>query len=324
MNILVTGGCGFIGSNFINHLSKVVNVAKIVNLDRLDYCASIDNVQIPSHSINYKFYKGDINDKDLVLHILLENDINVVVHFAAQTHVDNSFGNSIQFTYDNILGTHTLLECCREWDKTNKLIKFIHISTDEVYGEVDITHQGCCEKSILNPTNPYAATKAAAEFLVRSYHHSFNLPVIITRANNVYGPRQYPEKLIPRFITQLNNNQKMTIQGTGETRRNFIHVEDVCRAITTILTKGKIDQIYNIGTSNEYSVLEIAHKLLTLVKGKDANIEDWIEYIPDRNFNDFRYAISCESLKQLGWQEFVPFSKGLADTVEWYSKNSQH
>lgn len=317
VRILVTGGCGFIGSNFINYILDRFKDVLIYNIDKLDYCSNVNNVY---HKNSYKLYIGDINDKELVLDILRTNDINIVVHFAAQTHVDNSFGNSLQFTYDNILGTHTLLECCREW---GKLSKFVHISTDEVYGEVDIDHIGCCEKSLLNPTNPYAATKAGAEFLVKSYYHSFNLPIIITRANNVYGPNQYPEKLIPKFIKLLNENKKMTIQGKGDTRRNFIHVYDVASAIAIIFMNGEINNIYNIGTTNEYSVIDIAKQIYKIVKNDDKNFEDWIEYIPDRNFNDFRYAISCDSLKKLGWYEEIPFEEGIYDTIEFYSSTYQ-
>jgi dTDP-glucose 4,6-dehydratase len=239
-----------------------------------------------------------------------------VIHFAAQTHVDNSFGNSLEFTIDNILGTHTLLECCRVY---NKIKRFIHISTDEVYGEVDIDHKGCSEKSLLNPTNPYAATKAGAEFIVRSYYYSFNMPVIITRGNNVYGPRQYPEKLIPKFINQLLNNEKCTIHGVGETRRNFIYVDDVAKAVEIILQKGIVNNIYNIGTNNEYSVSEIADKLIKYLKPND-KVEDWIQYVTDRNFNDYRYAIESKELRNLGWQEETGFDKGFEHTIEWFKK----
>lgn len=315
-HILVTGGCGFIGSNFINKVLSTYN-HHIVNIDRLDYCAREDNVLLNS---NYTFIQGDINDKDIVMRVLKQYDIEYIIHFAAQTHVDNSFGQSMNYTIDNILGTHTLLECSRHW---GKIKKFIHISTDEVYGEVDINHTGCCEKSLLNPTNPYAATKAGAEFIARSYYHSFGIPLIITRANNVYGPRQYPEKLIPKFIMLLQKGNKMTIQGKGDTRRNFIHAIDVSNAIMMILDKGEIGNIYNIGTDNEYSVMDIAKILLRLIKGDEEVLSEWIEYVPDRNFNDFRYAINSDSLKDLGWKENIEFMEGLKSTVDWYLKNCE-
>lgn len=310
-NLLVTGGCGFIGSNFINYYKEKNPYVKIINFDKLDYCSDKTGV---NHD---KLIIGNLKNKDLVLHILNDHNIDTVIHFAAQTHVDNSFGNSLEFTIDNILGTHTLLECCKVY---NKIKRFIHISTDEVYGEVDIDHKGCSEKSLLNPTNPYAATKAGAEFIARSYYYSFNMPIIITRGNNVYGPRQYPEKLIPKFINQLLNNEKCTIHGKGETRRNFIFVADVVKAIEVILQKGIINNIYNIGTNNEYSVSEIADKLIKYLKPDD-KVEDWIQYVSDRNFNDYRYAIKSNELHNLGWEEETNFDKGFEYTIEWFKSN---
>jgi UDP-glucose 4,6-dehydratase len=311
-NLLVTGGCGFIGSNFINYYKEKYPNIKIINIDKLDYCS--DKIDI-NHD---KLIIGNLKNKDLVLYVLNEYNIDTVIHFAAQSHVDNSFGNSIEFTIDNILGTHTLLECCKEY---GNIQRFIHISTDEVYGEVDINHKGCSEKSLLNPTNPYAATKAGAEFIVRSYYYSFQMPIIITRGNNVYGPRQYPEKLIPKFINQLLNNKKCTLHGKGLTRRNFIYIYDVIKAIDIILQKGIINYIYNIGTNNEYSVYEIAEKLIKYLKPND-NIDDWIEYIVDRNFNDYRYAIESNELKKLDWKEEIDFNTGFKNTIEWF-KNKQ-
>jgi len=312
-NLLVTGGCGFIGSNFINYYKEKNPNVKIINFDKLDYCSDKNGV---NHD---KLVIGNLKNKDLVVHILNEHNIDTVIHFAAQTHVDNSFGNSLEFTIDNILGTHTLLECCKVY---NKIKRFIHISTDEVYGEVDIDHTGCNEKSLLNPTNPYAATKAGAEFIARSYYYSFKMPIIITRGNNVYGPRQYPEKLIPKFINQLINNEKCTIHGKGETRRNFIYVDDVVKAIEIILQKGIINNIYNIGTNNEYSVSEIADKLIKYLKPND-KVEDWIQFVTDRNFNDYRYAIKSNELYELGWKEETNFDKGFENTIKWFQSKSK-
>jgi dTDP-glucose 4,6-dehydratase len=197
------------------------------------------------------------------------------------------------------------------------LDRFIHISTDEVYGEVDISHKGCNEKSLLNPTNPYAATKAAAEFLVRSYYHSFKLPVIITRGNNVYGPRQYPEKLIPRFITRLLAEEKCPIHGEGKTRRNFIYVDDVSKAVDAILNKGEINEIYNIGSNDEYSVKEVLTMLLQNM-GINKDIEEMCEYVEDRAFNDSRYCIDSNKIVSLGWSKQISFEEGLKKTIEWY------
>jgi dTDP-glucose 4,6-dehydratase len=314
-NILVTGGCGFIGSNFINYILDTYTDVKIINIDKLDYCAATWYVKYQSDLDRYFMVHGSITDKDLVSKVLQAYNIKYVIHFAAQTHVDNSFEHSLDYTKDNILGTHTLLECCRLW---GNIERFIHISTDEVYGEIDLTGKGCCEKSLLNPTNPYAATKAGAEFIVRSYFYSFQLPIIIIRANNVYGKHQYPEKLIPKFIMLLKNNKKLTIQGQGDTRRNFIYVDDIVKAVSLIFDKGNLNSIYNIGSNNEYSVMDIAKLLLLKIKGPEAKLEDWIEYIPDRNFNDFRYAIDSSLLKSLGWKEEVAFADGIDQTISWY------
>jgi len=316
-SILITGGCGFIGSNTLTYLANKYSNIKFVNLDKLDYCSREANVRIKDTS-NYTFYKGNINDTELVSNILKKHNIDSIIHFAAQTHVDNSFGNSVQFTQDNVLGTHNLLECCKEY---GKLKRFIHISTDEVYGEVSDDHLGCEEESsLLNPTNPYAATKASAEFVVRSYMHSFKLPIIITRGNNVYGPHQYPEKLIPRFTLQLLNNEKCTVHGQGSSKRNFIHVDDTATAIETILFKGTPGEIYNIGTNNEYNVMQISYMLVKKLKPND-KLDDWVTFTKDRNFNDHRYNVKALKLTNLGWSEKVKFDEGIAATIEWYSKN---
>jgi dTDP-glucose 4,6-dehydratase len=305
MNILVTGGCGFIGSNFINYILKKDESIKIFNIDCLNYCANENNI---IRHTNYKFIKGNITSKDLVLHILNEYKIDAIIHFAAQSHVDNSFDNSLQYTTDNIYGTHVLLQASKEY---GKIKKFLHFSTDEVYGEVDLEHPGCHEKSLLNPTNPYAATKAAAEFLVRSYYHSFKLPVVIVRCNNVYGPNQYPEKLIPKFIKQLKQGAKLTIHGKGETRRNFIWTEDVSNATEIIFHKGKLNEVYNIGTSQEFSVMDVA-KLLINKMTDDKVLDNHITFVEDRPFNDFRYSVDITLLKLLGWKEqFTNFENNI-------------
>jgi dTDP-glucose 4,6-dehydratase len=305
---LITGGCGFIGSNFINYLKNKNPEFFIVSLDKIDYCSDKNGIQYD------KLIIGSINDFDLITTILNDYQIDIIVNFAAQTHIDNSFVKPLEFTEDNIYGTHILIEAVRLY---GKIKKFIHISTDEVYGDVDIEHLGCCENDILNPTNPYSATKAAAEHIVRSYYYSFKLPVIIIRCNNVYGNRQYKEKIIPKFINLLLENKKCTIHGKGITRRNFIHINDVCNAIITVLNKGELNNIYNIGSKNEYSVLDIANLLINYLKPNDDN-NKWIEYIPDRNYNDFRYSINTNKLNNLGWKEEIDFNEGLIETIEYY------
>ena len=239
--------------------------------------------------------------------------ITHVIHFAAQSHVDNSFHNSLRYTNDNILGTHNLLEVART--KGTHLKLFIHVSTDEVYGEsmLQKTEIHKTESSILCPTNPYAATKASAELIAQSYHHSFQMPIIITRGNNVYGPNQYPEKVIPRFIQQLKNNKKVTIQGDGSCVRAFLHAYDTAAAFQCILEKGKIGEIYNIGCDEgmEYSIIEVARILIKKIHNTE-NYNKWISYIKDRPFNDQRYYISNKKLKELGWKITIPFDKGLS------------
>jgi dTDP-glucose 4,6-dehydratase len=311
INLLVTGGCGFIGSNFINYIFPS-NKYKIINLDAMYYCADEKNVVDDiRNNPNYTLVKGNLCSEDLINHVLKSYEIEQVVHFAAQSHVQNSFDDSLQFTKDNILGTHVLLECCRKY---GKITKFIHVSTDEVYGEsmnsVDEKHK--TEHSILCPTNPYAATKAGAELIAQSYNHSYKMPIIITRGNNVYGPNQYPEKLIPRFIQLLQNDNPVTIQGTGSSVRAFLHAIDTARAFQVILEKGAVGEIYNIGCDEgmEYSVAEVAKMLIRKIKNTE-DYDKWISYIEDRPFNDQRYYISNQKLKDLGWTISVNFEQGL-------------
>jgi dTDP-glucose 4,6-dehydratase len=317
MVLLITGGCGFIGSNFINYyFDKNPKVDLIVNIDAMYYCANESNIieNIRNHS-KYKFISGNLCDSKLMKTVLDTYKVTHVIHFAAQSHVQNSFEDSLQFTYDNVLGTHTLLECCRKY---GKIQKFIHVSTDEVYGESMniIEEQHKTEHSILCPTNPYAATKAGAELIAQSYNHSYKMPIIITRGNNVYGKNQYPEKLIPRFIQLLQNDKKVTIQGDGSAIRAFLHAEDTSRAFEIILEKGEIGEIYNIGCDDgmEYSVMDIAKILIKMIKGTD-NYNEWIEYIDDRPFNDSRYYISNQKLKNLGWNIQWNLMDGLGDCL---------
>lgn len=311
MNLLVTGGCGFIGSNFINYIFDQHPDIKIVNLDAMYYCASEDNVaEHIRNSDRYRLIKGNICSEDLVSFILSEFNITHVLHFAAQSHVQRSFDDSLQFTRDNIMGTHVLLECVRKY---GHIQQFIHVSTDEVYGES--MNSVKTEQSILCPTNPYAATKAGAELIAQSYYHSYNLPIIITRGNNVYGPNQYPEKLIPRFIEQLKSGRPVTIQGDGSALRSFVHAIDTARAFERILFFGVNGEIYNIGDSDtEYSVMDIAKMLISKICHTD-RYDEWITYIEDRPFNDSRYYISNDKLKRLGWVITMPFDDGLDELV---------
>jgi dTDP-glucose 4,6-dehydratase len=316
INLLVTGGCGFIGSNFINYYFPKGKVTKLINLDAMYYCADEKNVSKEiRENDKYILLKGNIGDSDLIKKSLIKYNITHVIHFAAQSHVQNSFEDSLVFTEDNILGTHVLLENCRKY---GRIKKFIHVSTDEVYGEsmnsVDEKHK--TEHSILCPTNPYAATKAGAELIAQSYNHSYKMPIIITRGNNVYGPNQYPEKLIPRFIKLLKENKKVTIQGSGSSVRAFLHAYDTAKAFECILEKGEIGEIYNIGCDEgmEYSVLEIAKILIKMMKGTE-DYDKWLEYMEDRPFNDQRYYISNQKVKNLGWNIEVELKEGIKGII---------
>ena len=313
-NLLVTGGCGFIGSNFINHFMPRHPDVHVYNVDKMDYCANERSVE-HRDSPNYHFIRGDICNTDLIMYIFQTHDIDSVVHFAAQSHVDNSFGNSMTFTRNNVYGTHNLLECARVY---GKIEKFIHVSTDEVYGEVTSSQ---AEHAVLNPTNPYAATKAAAEFIAKSYLLSFGLPVIITRGNNVYGKYQYPEKVIPRFAMLLTYGEKLTVQGTGKNTRTFIHANDVARGFETILEKGIIGEVYNIGCREEHSVNEIAQIACEVIKPGQP-VAEWVTTVKDRDFNDTRYDINSEKLMALGWRPEIGFEQGIRETIEWYHREA--
>ena len=317
INLLVTGGCGFIGSNFINNYFPKKKINKLINLDAMYYCANENNITDEIRfNQNYKFIKCNLCNNEFLIKILEEYNITHVIHFAAQSHVQNSFEDSIKFTNDNIVGTHTLLECCR---KFNKIKKFIHVSTDEVYGESlnEVNEKHKTEQSILCPTNPYAATKAGAELIAQSYGHSYKMPIIITRGNNVYGPNQYPEKLIPLFIKLLKEDKKVTIQGNGNSVRAFLHAYDTSNAFEYILEKGKIGEIYNIGcdANMEYSVLDVTKLLIKFIKNTD-DYEKWIEYIEDRPYNDQRYYISNQKIKDLGWEIKIKFEEGLKNLIK--------
>lgn len=314
-NILVTGGAGFIGSNFVRYMLNKYKDYKIVNLDLLTYAGNIKSLDDIKDNPNYLFVKGDIADNKLVDKIVSENKIDVIINFAAESHVDRSITNPDIFVKTNVLGTQNLLEVAKKY----KIEKFFQISTDEVYGSLGKTGF-FTEKTPLSPNSPYSASKASADLLVMAYHHTFGLNVNITRCSNNYGPYQFPEKLIPLFITNALANKQVPLYGDGLNIRDWLFVEDHCSAIDTVLHKGKNGEIYNVGGNNEKTNKYITDTILNYL-GKDASL---IKYVSDRLGHDRRYAIDATKIKEdLGWQPQYKFEQAIEKTIEWYLNNKQ-
>ncbi len=309
MKLLITGGAGFIGSNFIRYLLKKYKNYKIFNLDKLTYCGNLDNLIDVEKNPRYKFFKGDIADKKIVEKLV--KNVDVIINFAAESHVDRSILEPDSFIKTDIFGTFTLLEAAKKF----KIKKFIQISTDEVYGSRKIGYFK--ETDPLNPSSPYSASKAGADLLTLAYFKTYNLPVLITRSTNNYGPYQYPEKIIPLFITNLLEGKKVPLYGRGLNKRDWLYVLDNCRAIDLILHKGKIGEIYNIASGYELTNLELT-KIILKELNKD---ESWIEFVKDRPGHDFRYALDCSKIKKLGWRPIYQFKKAIKETIDWYKKN---
>ena len=302
-NVLVTGGCGFIGSHFINSYD---DYDTLINIDAMYYCARTD--AIDKHKRNYTFIQYDLSDSNKILKILKQYSINTIIHFAAQSHVQSSFSEPLDYTRDNINASHNLIEACRIY---GKIERFLHISTDEVYGDND--HNTIkCEQTIMCPTNPYSATKAGVELIMQAYIHSYGMPIVIARMNNVYGPYQHKEKVIPRFIEQLKTGKKLTIQGDGSATRDFMYVYDTVNALKIILGSGFNGEIYNVGCDhgNDITILDLAKTLIKIVKNTDS-FDEYMEFVEDRPYNDKRYYISNDKLKKLGWTQKVSFKDGL-------------
>jgi len=322
-NILVTGGAGFIGSNFIHYLFRVHPDYEIINLDKLTYAGNPANLADIADDPRYKFVKGDIADRQLVNKLFQEEQFNVVVNFAAESHVDRSILNASPFIETNIKGTQVLLEAARSYP----VKKFVQISTDEVYGSLGKTGK-FTEESPLRPNSPYAASKAAADLLCRSYHKAYGLPIIISRSSNNYGPYQFPEKLIPLMIRNALIGKELPVYGEGKQIRDWLYVEDNCRAIDLVLQNGRVGEIYNIGGGNEKRNIEVV-ELICEIMGEKLNkpkedLRSLIRHIPDPRgaAHDFRYALDCCKIKEeLGWKPQMDFEEGLRRTVEWYLKN---
>ena len=311
--ILVTGGAGFIGSNFVRYMLNKYQDYKIVNLDLLTYAGNIKSLDDVKDNPNYLFVKGDIADNKLVDKIVSDNKIDVIINFAAESHVDRSITNPDIFVKTNVLGTQNLLEVAKKY----KTEKFFQISTDEVYGSLGKTGF-FTEKTPLSPNSPYSASKASADLLVMAYHHTFGLNVNITRCSNNYGPYQFPEKLIPLFITNALDNKQVPLYGDGLNIRDWLFVEDHCSAIDTVLHKGKNGEIYNVGGNNEKTNKYITDTILKYL-GKDSSL---IKYVADRLGHDRRYAIDATKIKEeLGWQPQYKFEQAIEKTIEWYLNN---
>lgn len=313
MKILVTGGAGFIGSNFIKYILSRYPHDKVVNLDKLTYAGNLDNLSDVEDSPNYQFIKGDICDQNLVERVV-EDKIDVIVNFAAESHVDRSIYDPKVFVQTNVLGTQVLLESALKF----KIEKFIQISTDEVYGT--LTEGFFTESSFLLPNSPYSASKASADLLVRSYFKTFSLPAVITRSTNNYGPNQFPEKLIPLFITNALSDQNLPLYGDGLHVRDWLYVVDHCKALDLVLHKGKTGEIYNISGNQEMTNLGITELILKkLNKPKSL-----IKHVKDRPAHDRRYALDSSKIKkELGWKPDASFEEGLSKTVEWYIANQK-
>lgn len=312
MNLLVTGGCGFIGSNFVRHMLQNYDY-KIINLDKLTYAGNPENLKDLEDHKNYKFIKGDICDKEKVLQILKGDLIDAVINFAAESHVDRSIENCTPFIKTNIEGVVNLLECAKE----AKIQKFIQISTDEVYGSINFG--SFTEYSPLAPSSAYSASKASADLLAHAYYTTHLLPVVITRSSNNLGPYQYPEKVIPLFITNIIEGKKVPLYGKGLNIRDWIYVLDNCTAIDTVLHKGRIGEIYNISSKNEIKNIDLTKRIL-----KEFNLDySFVEKVADRPGHDLRYSISNEKIKNLGWTPKHDFEIALKKTIDWYKNNPQ-
>ncbi len=312
MKILVTGGAGFIGSNFIRYWTNKYPDDKIVNLDALTYAGNLENLKDIENNKNYEFIKGDIRDADLVNDLV--KDVDLIIHFAAESHVDRSIQNSEDFIKTNVLGTRVLLDAA----KNNGNIRFHHISTDEVFGALGLDDEPFNEDTPYDPRSPYSASKAASDHLARAYFHTHKLPITISNCTNNYGPFQFPEKLIPLFITNLIEGEKVPVYGKGENIRDWIYVDDHNAGVDAIIKKGRIGETYCLGGENEITNLEITKKILNLM----GMGEEMIEYVKDRPGHDFRYAMDITKAKnELGWRPKIKFEEGLKKTVEWYKNN---
>jgi dTDP-glucose 4,6-dehydratase len=311
--VMVTGGCGFIGSNFVRYLLETESDLTVVNFDCLTYAGNLQNLADLTGNPRYRFVHGDITDRAEVRRVV-GGGVSTLINFAAESHVDRSIHDSGPFVRTNVLGTQVLLDAAKEF----RVPRYVQVSTDEVYGSLGPTG-AFTEETPLAPNSPYAASKAAADLLVRSYVHTFGLPAVITRCSNNYGPYQFPEKLIPLFITNLQRNEPVPVYGDGLNVRDWIHVADHCAAIAQVWKGGAVGEVYNIGGRCERTNLDLTYALLDALN-KPRSL---IHYVPDRPGHDRRYAIDCKKIeRELGWRPRIPFAEGLRETVRWYAAHA--
>lgn len=310
MKILVTGGLGFMGSHFVRYLLNKYPDYQVVNLDKVTYAADFDNLKEIQNNPNYEFIKGDIAERGDV-EKAIGDGVDKIINYAAETHVDRSILEPDAFIKTDIFGTYTLLEAVRKYN----VVQYIQISTDEVFGSIE--NGEFFENSPFEPNSPYSASKAGADHLCRAYFKTYNLPIIVTHSCNFYGPNQYPEKIIPLFITNLLENKKVPVYGQGNQEREWIFTEDHCRAVDLIMEKGEPGEVYNIGTGYRKQNIELTRFILAELGFGD----EMVEYVKDRAGHDFRYAVNSEKLRKLGWAPFLSFDEGLRRTISWYKEN---
>ncbi|MTD30563.1 dTDP-glucose 4,6-dehydratase [Planomicrobium sp. YIM 101495] len=312
--ILVTGGAGFIGGNFIHHLLANDPDVQVCNLDLLTYAGDLTKHAHLAGDRRYRFFQRDIADRYEIEALFARESFDAVVHFAAESHVDRSIADPQSFVRTNVVGTQVLLEASR----INGVAKFVHVSTDEVYGELSLEGDELfTEQTPINPNSPYSASKAASDLLTRSYYETYGMPVCITRCSNNYGPYHFPEKLIPLTISKAVHAEKIPVYGDGRNIRDWLHVFDHCAALDLVLRKGEAGEVYNIGGRNERSNLEVVNSVLALL----GNVQEMIEFVKDRPGHDQRYAIDPTKIEALGWKPRYAFEEGLKQTVEWYQEN---
>lgn len=326
--LLVTGGAGFIGANFIHSVLERNPGCRVVNLDVLTYAGNLENLRSIEKSSRYRFVRGDIGDGELVGRILSEEKVDAVVHFAAESHVDRSISGPEVFVRTNVLGTQVLLDQSRRWwGEGGRNFRFLQVSTDEVYGSLGPTGY-FTEETPLSPNSPYSASKAGADLLVRAYHETYGLPVLTTRCSNNYGPYQFPEKLIPLMIRNIIERKPLPVYGDGQNVRDWLHVKDHSIAIETVLAAGRLGEVYNVGGNNEWKNIDIVNLVCDLLDRKlgrrEGENRQLITFVKDRPGHDRRYAIDASKMKRaLGWEPSYTFEQGIDETIDWYLANRQ-